>query len=99
MEKLDRRTTLKLMGMGAALLAAGSRALAQQTPTADQLVKGKNPKLIVLSQRPVVLETPYDLLVSQPERTPRRSSSSATTWTSPATTRWKGPAWTGGRWR
>jgi sulfite oxidase len=69
MEKLDRRTTLKLMGMGAALLAAGSRAFAQQTPTADQLVKGKNPKLLVLSQRPVVLETPYDLLVSQPERT------------------------------
>jgi len=56
--------------MGAALLAAGSRGLAQQTPTADQLIKGKNPKLIVLSQRPIVLETPYDLLASNPERTP-----------------------------
>ena len=71
MEKLDRRTTLKLMGIGTALLAAGPRAFAQQTPTADQLVKGKNPKLLVLSQRPVVLETPYDLLVSHPERTPK----------------------------
>ncbi|AFV75583.1 sulfite oxidase-like oxidoreductase [Thermus oshimai JL-2] len=70
MEKLNRRTTLKLMGLGAAALAMG-RGLAQQAPTADQLVKGKNAKLIVLSQRPVVLETPYDLLVSQPERTPK----------------------------
>ncbi|WP_117237326.1 sulfite oxidase [Thermus sediminis] len=69
MERLDRRTTLKLMGMGAALLAAGPRAFAQQAPTADQLVRGKNPRLLVLSQRPVVLETPYDLLVTQPERT------------------------------
>lgn len=71
MEKIDRRTTLKLMGMGAALLAAGGRGLAQQAPTADQLVKGKNPKLIVLSQRPIVVETPYDLLASNPEKTPK----------------------------
>ena len=71
MEKIDRRTILKLMGMGTALLAAGGRGLAQQAPTADQLVKGKNPKLIVLSQRPIVLETPYDLLVSNPEKTPK----------------------------
>ncbi|MFN3368384.1 MAG: hypothetical protein ACK4ZX_03100, partial [Thermus sp.] len=69
METINRRTALKLMGMGAALLAAGGRGLAQQTPTADQLVKGKNAKLIVLSQRPVVMETPYDLLASNPERT------------------------------
>ncbi|WP_135257701.1 sulfite oxidase [Thermus caldilimi] len=69
MEKVNRRTTLKLMGMGAALLVTGGRSLAQQAPTADQLVKGKNPKLIVLSQRPIVLETPYDLLASNPERT------------------------------
>ncbi|GGN05205.1 sulfite oxidase [Thermus composti] len=68
MEKLSRRTTLKWMGLGAALLAV-SRGQAQQTPTADQLVKGKDAKLIVLSQRPIVLETPYDLLASQPERT------------------------------
>jgi len=71
MESVSRRTALKLMGLGAALLAAGSRGFAQQAPTADQLVKGKNPKLLVLSQRPIVLETPYDLLVSQPERTPK----------------------------
>ncbi len=70
MERLNRRTTLKLMGLGAATLALG-RGLAQQaTPTADQLVKGKNPKLIVLSSRPIVLETPYDLLAANPERTP-----------------------------
>ncbi len=73
MEKLDRRTTLRLMGMGAVLLAAGSRGVAQQNPTADQLVKGKNPKLLVLSQRPIVLETPYDLLASQPERTSKEN--------------------------
>ncbi len=71
MQNLNRRTTLKLMGMGAALLAAGGRGWAQQAPTADQLVKGKHPKLLVLSQRPVVMETPYDLLVSQPEKTPK----------------------------
>ncbi|GAA6756052.1 sulfite oxidase [Thermus thalpophilus] len=71
MEKLSRRTTLKLMGLGAAFLAAGSRGFAQQTPTADQLVKGKDAKLLVLSQRPIVLETPFALLASQPERTPK----------------------------
>jgi sulfite oxidase len=32
MEKLDRRTTLKLMGMGAALLAAGSRPSLSRPP-------------------------------------------------------------------
>lgn len=69
MEKLDRRTTLKLMGLGAALLAAGGRGWAQQTPSADQLVRGKDPRLLVLSQRPVVLETPYPLLASQAEKT------------------------------
>ncbi|GLV47780.1 sulfite oxidase [Thermus sp. LT1-2-5] len=71
MEKLNRRTTLKLMGLGAAFLAAGGRGFAQQAPSADQLVKGKDAKLLVLSQRPIVLETPFDLLASQPERTPK----------------------------
>ncbi|TBH20622.1 sulfite oxidase [Thermus thermamylovorans] len=71
MTNLNRRTTLKLMGLGAAFLAAGGRGLAQQAPTADQLVRGKNPRLLVLSQRPVVLETPYDLLVANPQRTPK----------------------------
>ncbi|GAA5335629.1 MULTISPECIES: sulfite oxidase [Thermus] len=70
MEKVNRRTTLKLMGLGAALLAAG-RGFAQQTPTADQLVKGKDARILVLSQRPIVLETPFALLASQPERTPK----------------------------
>jgi DMSO/TMAO reductase YedYZ molybdopterin-dependent catalytic subunit len=59
---LDRRTLLKLMGaVGAA--AAFRPVLAQaQTPTADQVVAGKDPRLLVLSSRPVVLETPLELL-------------------------------------
>ncbi|MCS7218740.1 MAG: sulfite oxidase [Thermus sp.] len=71
MEKVNRRATLKLMGLGAAFLAAGGRGLAQQAPTADQLVRGKDRRLLVLSQRPIVLETPYELLAANAERTPK----------------------------
>ncbi len=70
MKELDRRTTLKLFGLTTAALWAG-QGLAQQRPTADLLVKGKNPKLRVLSERPVVLETPLDLLGQYPETTPK----------------------------
>ena len=38
MDKVNRRTTLKLMGMGAALLMASGRVRAQGTPTADQVI-------------------------------------------------------------
>ncbi|AEV15727.1 putative sulfite oxidase [Thermus sp. CCB_US3_UF1] len=71
MGKVNRRTTLKLMGLGAAFLAVGGRGLAQQAPTADQLVRGKDRRLLVLSQRPIVLETPYELLAANAERTPK----------------------------
>ena len=70
MDKVNRRTTLKLMGMGAALLMASGRVRAQGTPTADQVIQGKDPRLIVHNSRTGVLETPLELL-REHERTPK----------------------------
>lgn len=62
--EMDRRTFLKTTAAAGAVGLMGS-SFAQQQPTADQVVRGKNPKLVVLSPRPVVLESTLELLGSE----------------------------------
>lgn len=64
--RIDRREFLKKTGLAAASLSTvpglAGLAAAQQTPTADALVAGKDPGLIVRNANPVELETPVALL-------------------------------------
>ncbi|RMH57651.1 MAG: twin-arginine translocation signal domain-containing protein [Deinococcus-Thermus bacterium] len=62
---MDRRLFLKRTAVAGAALGLMGRGLAQQQPTADQVVQGKNPKLVVLSSRPVVMESTLELLGSE----------------------------------
>ncbi|MCS7058520.1 MAG: sulfite oxidase [Meiothermus sp.] len=62
---IDRRLFLKHTAVAGAALGLMGRGLAQQQPTADQLVRGKNPKLVVLSSRPIVMESTLELLASE----------------------------------
>ncbi|RIH86271.1 Sulfoxide reductase catalytic subunit YedY [Meiothermus luteus] len=64
-EAMDRRLFLKRTAVAGAALGLMGRGLAQQQPTADQVVQGKNPKLVVLSSRPVVMESTLELLGSE----------------------------------
>jgi DMSO/TMAO reductase YedYZ molybdopterin-dependent catalytic subunit len=64
---MNRRVFLKHLGATGTALGlfptVHSLAFAQQaTPTADALVTGKDPKMIVRNSNPVELETPLDLL-------------------------------------
>jgi len=63
---IDRREFLKQAGIAAAAFSAApglsSFAVAQQTPTADTLVVGKDARLIVRNANPIELETPLELL-------------------------------------
>lgn len=61
---MDRRSFMKAAAAVGAVGVMG-KGLAQQQPTADQVVRGKNPKLVVLSPRPVVLESTLELLGSE----------------------------------
>lgn len=58
--EMDRRTFLKTTAIAGAVGLVGS-SFAQQ-PTADALVAGKNPGLIVRNSNPIELETPVSLL-------------------------------------
>ncbi|RDI96737.1 sulfite oxidase [Meiothermus sp. QL-1] len=63
---MNRRTFLKRTAATGAALGLMNLGLSQQQPTADQLVRGKNPKLVVLSSRPIVMESTLELLGSEP---------------------------------
>lgn len=59
--EMDRRTFLKRTAIAGAVGLVGS-SFAQQQPTADALVAGKDPGLIVRNTNPIELETPVSLL-------------------------------------
>jgi len=62
---MDRRAFLKRTGVTAAALGifpSVTRVRAQAKPTADQVVQGKDPRLIVHNTKTGVLETPLELL-------------------------------------
>lgn len=59
--EMDRRTFLKKTAVAGAVGLVGS-SFAQQQPTADALVAGKDPGLIVRNVNPIELETPVSLL-------------------------------------
>lgn len=63
--KMNRRIFLKRTAVTGAALGLMGSGLAQQQPSADQVVRGKNAKLVVLSSRPVVLESTLELLGSE----------------------------------
>jgi len=72
MSRFDRRNFLLrtgqfgMAGMAWASLGHGRPwAHAAADPTADQIIPGKNPKLIVLAAKPAVFETPLPLLAEQ----------------------------------
>jgi sulfite oxidase len=66
----DRRVFLKQVGttLAAAYGASTARAAAE-SPTADTLLPGKDPRMVVHAAAPAVLETPLDLL-AQDQVTP-----------------------------
>jgi len=71
--KIDRREFLKRTGAAAAavgVIPGIGRAQGQARPTADQIIKGKDPRLIVHNTKTGVLETPLELL-RQHEITPK----------------------------
>ena len=63
--EMNRRAFLKKSAAASAAVSMMGLGMAQQQPTADQVVRGKNPRLVVLSSRPVVLETPLEILGSE----------------------------------
>ncbi len=63
--EMDRRTFLKKTAVTGAAMGLMGMGMAQQQPTADQVVRGKNAALKVLSSRPVVLESTLELLRSE----------------------------------
>lgn len=63
--EMNRRAFLKKSVAAGAAVGMMGLSMAQQQPTADQVVRGKNPKLIVLSSRPVVMESTLELLGSE----------------------------------
>lgn len=63
--EMNRRAFLKKTAAAGAAVSMMGLGAAQQQPTADQIVRGKNPKLLVLSSRPVVLESTLELLGSE----------------------------------
>lgn len=64
-EEMDRRTFLKKTAVTSAAVGMMGLGMSQQQATADQVVRGKNPRLLVLSSRPVVLESTLELLRSE----------------------------------
>lgn len=63
-EEMTRRAFLKKSAVAGAAVGMMGLASAQQA-TADQVVRGKNPKLVVLSSRPVVMESTLEILGSE----------------------------------
>lgn len=63
--EMNRRAFLKKTAAAGAAVSMMGLGAAQQQPTADQIVRGKNPKLLVLSSRPAVLESTLELLGSE----------------------------------
>jgi len=62
---MNRRAFLKKSAAAGVAVGMVGLGMAQQQPSADQVVRGKNPRLVVLSSRPVVLETPLEILGSE----------------------------------
>jgi DMSO/TMAO reductase YedYZ molybdopterin-dependent catalytic subunit len=64
-EEMDRRTFLKKTAVAGAAVGMMGWGTAQPQATADQVVRGKNARLVVLSSRPVVLESTLEILRSE----------------------------------